>query len=101
MIRTIFMFKNNFCGCFDNHKDPRSGRYGLEQIKRCRAILAPTAIEASNARNELLFRETRGPCADFRRWEVDARIYRFLIGGYTDFLSLGSEESGGRVYFTI
>ena len=45
--------------------------------------------------------ETRGPCADFRRWEVDARIYGFLIGGYTDFLSLGSEESGGRVYFTI
>ena len=33
--------------------------------------------------------------------EVDARICRFLIGGYTGFLSLGSKESGGRVCLAI
>ena len=62
---------------------------------------SPKTIEASNASCELFFGEAgvRVRISDVRKWMYG--YYRFLIGGYTDFLSLGSEESGGRVYFTI
>ena len=70
-------------------------------MKPCQAIQAPKNIEASNASYELLFwrRGSRVRISGVGKWMYG--YYRFLIGGYTDFLSLGSEESGGRVYFTI
>ena len=50
MIRTIFMFKNNFCGCFDNHKDPRSGRYGLNAGGECPCDGGQSRADAEDAR---------------------------------------------------
>ena len=44
------MFKNNFCGCFDNHKDPRSGRYGLNAGGECPCDGGQSRADAEDAR---------------------------------------------------